>query len=269
MKKSSTIGVFSQSFRYTNHLSEINRLIKLQQLHDYIPSKESLEDEPEYKLIIQSNQILQEIDEEITSTKRHVSEIYQKKFPELESIILNKIDYIKTVQRIGNEMDLTLVNLNDILSNSLVMIVSVSASTTPGRPLNEIELNECIRCCNEILKLDKDRYIILQFVESRMNKIAPNLCVLIGSHISAQLIGLAGGLIALSKIPSCNIQVIGQEKQKNLMGLSLAQANPHTGILFYCDLVQTCPPALRKKALKIVAAKVSLASRIGIRYLLI
>jgi snoRNA binding domain, fibrillarin len=30
---------------------------------------------------------------------------------------------------------------------------------------------------------------------------------IVGARVAAQLVGLAGGLIALSKIPACNIQV--------------------------------------------------------------
>ncbi len=84
---------------------------------------------------------------------------------------------------------------------------------------------------------------------------------MIGAKIAAQLVGLAGGLVALSKIPSCNVQVMGQEK-KNLVGLSNTSIALHTGVLYYCDIVQACPPYLRKKALKVVAGKVTLATRI-------
>lgn len=266
IKTSSTVGSLSHSSSYIGHLNAIKRVPTAdssgQLIDNIVYNKHSLEDDSEYKLIIECNRMLQEVDDEISVTKRFVSEIYSKKFIELESLIPNKIDYIKTVKLIGNEMDLTLVNLNEVLTPSLVMIVSVSGSTTSGQRLSEIELNECYRGCNEVLKLDHDRSLMLQFVESRMSKIAPNLCTLIGAHIAAQLVGLAGGLIALSKIPACNIQVMGQEKHKNLIGLSLTSSMPHTGILYYCQLVQTCPPALRKKALKIVSAKVSLASRI-------
>ena len=260
MKVAASIGELSQSYSYATHLAAVKLAVKAPNIS--IGNKESLEEEPEYKLILESNRILQEIDEEIVSTKHFVAEIYRKKFPELESLIPNKIDYTKTVLRIGNEMDLTLINLSDILANNVVMVVSVSASTTPGVPLSADDLNECNRGCNEILKLDKDRLLLMQFVESRMSKIAPNLCALIGASVAAQLVGLAGGLIALSKIPSCNVQVMGQERNKNLAGLSLASSMPHTGVIYYCQLVQECPPALRRKALKITAGKVSLAARI-------
>jgi hypothetical protein len=48
---------------------------------------------------------------------------------------------------------------------------------------------------------------ILQFVESRMSSIAPNLSLIVGSEIAARLMGLAGGLHALSRMPACNVQV--------------------------------------------------------------
>ena len=87
------------------------------------------------------------------------------------------------------------------------MVVSVTGSTTSGKPLTEWELSECNKGCREVLQLDEDKALILQFVESRMNRLAPNLCSLIGVRIAAQLVGLAGGIIALSKIPACNVQV--------------------------------------------------------------
>jgi len=34
---------------------------------------------------------------------KHIRDIYYKKFPELESIVLNPIDYVKCVQKIRNE----------------------------------------------------------------------------------------------------------------------------------------------------------------------
>jgi hypothetical protein len=40
-----------------------------------------------------------------------------------------------------------------------------------------------------------------------MGSIAPNLSAAIGSEVAARLMGVAGGLLALSRIPACNIQV--------------------------------------------------------------
>jgi len=40
-----------------------------------------------------------------------------------------------------------------------------------------------------------------------MDRIAPNLSAAVGTEIAAQLMGVAGGLINLSKMPACNVQV--------------------------------------------------------------
>lgn len=79
--------------------------------------------------------------------------------------------------------------------------------------------------------------------------------------MAAQLVGLAGGITALSKIPSCNVAVMGQEK-RNLAGFSNVSSLPHTGVLYQCDLVQKCPHSVRRKLLKIIANKVVLLARI-------
>jgi U4/U6 small nuclear ribonucleoprotein PRP31 len=225
------------------------------------PSGGVIEDDPEYHLIVSCNKTILDIDEEILLLHRYVSDIYNKKFPELESLIPNRIDYVKTILRIGNEMDMTLIELNDLLPAASVMVVSVTGSTTSGQPLSEQDLQDCFKGCHEILQLDQDKSLILQYVQSRMNRIAPNTCLLLGSRVTAQLIGLAGGVPSLSRIPACNIQVIGQEKRL-MAGFSNISSIPHQGIIQYCDLVQSAPPFLRKKVLKLVASKVAISSRV-------
>lgn len=48
---------------------------------------------------------------------------------------------------------------------------------------------------------------IIRFVEGRMQGIAPNLSAAVGSEVAARLMGVAGGLLALSRMPACNVQV--------------------------------------------------------------
>jgi U4/U6 small nuclear ribonucleoprotein PRP31 len=221
----------------------------------------TLESDRDYQLVVASNAFIQQIDEELQNIHRYVAELFSKKFVELETLVTNRLDYIRTVQRIGNETDMTTINLSDILPSALVMVTSVAGSTSNNKHLSERDLSECMRACEEALSLDADKTTILGFVESKMNKIAPNITNLIGSRVAAQLIGLAGGLDALTRIPACNIQVIGQEK-KHLSGFSNAAAMPHTGILYYADPIQRCPPFIRRKALKMLAGKVALMARV-------
>ena len=46
--------------------------------------------------------------------------------------------------KIGNEMDLTLVELGGLLFSDFIMVVSVTASSTSGKSLPEATLNKTI-----------------------------------------------------------------------------------------------------------------------------
>ena len=68
IKISSTIGDLSRSLRHTSHLKSIDELN-----HEDISNDISIirEDDAEYKLILDSNRLLQDIDDEIFSTFRY------------------------------------------------------------------------------------------------------------------------------------------------------------------------------------------------------
>jgi len=40
-----------------------------------------------------------------------------------------------------------------------------------------------------------------------MNVLAPNLSAIVGTTTAAKLLGVAGGLVGLAKMPSCNVHV--------------------------------------------------------------
>lgn len=61
------------------------------------------------------------------------------------------------VTRIGNEMDLTLVNLDDLLPAATVMVVTVTATTTSGKVLSDENLQKATSSCEMALELDEDK----------------------------------------------------------------------------------------------------------------
>ena len=87
------------------------------------------------------------------------------------------------------------------------MVVSVTASTTAGQPLSDDSLHKLLAACDAALQLDKDKAAILKLVQMKMHHIAPNLSAAVGTEIAARLMGIAGGLTNLSKMPACNVQV--------------------------------------------------------------
>jgi hypothetical protein len=89
---------------------------------------------------------------------------------------------------------------------------------------------------------------MLSYIESRMQIMAPNMVAIIGANVAARLVGLAGGLAELSRIPACNINVMGATKQLlSGSGMSSASAGLNVGMLAECDLVRDCPQQYRRK----------------------
>lgn len=215
----------------------------------------------DYELLVECNKLAVDIDNEIVAVFNFLKERYRPKFPELESLVQNPLDYARVVEAIGNEMDITNIDLEKILPPATVMVVTVTATTTSGQPLNKGALDEVLEGCALLQQLDRDKLSILDLVKRRMDRIAPNLSAAVGTEIAAQLMGIAGGLISLAQIPACNVLVLGA-KRKTLTGFSSKTVQPHQGFIYASDLVQNTPPALRSKAARLVAAKCTLLARV-------
>ena len=133
----------------------------------------------------------------------------------------NNLDYARCAHRIGNENDMNKVKLTDILPNKTIMVISVTGSMTSGALLNEENLVQLNRACEELFALQADHDKLMQYLESRMTYLAPNLSILIGAQLASKLIALAGNLVTLSQMPSCNIAAMGHDKRV-LQGMSMA-----------------------------------------------
>uniref|UniRef100_A0A672HTB1 U4/U6 small nuclear ribonucleoprotein Prp31 n=1 Tax=Salarias fasciatus TaxID=181472 RepID=A0A672HTB1_SALFA len=222
-----------------------------------------VEADPEYRLIVAANNLTVEIDNELNIIHKFTRDKYSKRFPELESLVPDSLDYIRTVKELGNNLEKCKTNetLQQILTNATIMVVSVTASTTQGTMLSEEELKQLEEACDMALELNQSKHRIYEYVESRMSFIAPNLSIIVGASTAAKIMGIAGGLTNLSKMPACNLMLLGAQR-RTLSGFSSTSLLPHTGFIYHCDVVQSLPPDLRRKAARLVAAKCTLASRV-------
>ncbi|KAL1804426.1 hypothetical protein DCAR_0936076 [Daucus carota subsp. sativus] len=250
-------------------LQKTQRYIDIMQKVESALEKESdvsthgvvLEDDPEYQLIVDCNALSVDIENEIIIIHNFIRDKYRLKFPELESLVHHPIDYARVVKKIGNEVDLTLVDLEGLLPSAIIMVVSVTASTTSGKPLLAEDLQKTVEACDRALTLDSAKKKVLDFVEGRMGYIAPNLSAIVGSAVAAKLMGTAGGLSSLAKMPACNVQLLGAKK-KNLAGFSTATSQFRVGYIEQTEIFQGTPPALRMRACRLLASKSTLAARV-------
>ena len=86
------------------------------------------EEDPTYTLLLQCNQLAVDIDNEIVNIHNYMKDKYKAKFPELASFVHDSVQYARTVQAISNEMDLTRVQLDDILPQVSPLVLPVMGS---------------------------------------------------------------------------------------------------------------------------------------------
>jgi U4/U6 small nuclear ribonucleoprotein PRP31 len=233
----------------------------------------SIEDNPEYHLLTQSNALSIQIDNEIILVHKFIRDHYSARYPALETLVTNPLDYAKSVAIIGNgPMDdirgranstdnIVGQPLKAVLDGPSLMVVTVEASTSKGRALSDQELSTVFNACKMILSLDKAKHTLTDYVQSRMNLFAPNLTALIGSLTAAQLLNFAGGLTGLAKTPACNVPPIGSKKQV-AAGMATNVGIRQQGFLFHSPMIKSIPSDLKRQAMRIVSAKLILAARV-------
>lgn len=267
-----TNGTSSTDNKVVDGISNVSQLLYSKQMQETLreiseySGKEQrrilgiIEADPEYKLIVKANDISMEVDEEIRRVVEFIKQRYAARFPDLEKIVLNPLQYAKAVKLIGNQEDLVHLKLNDIVSNSLAMSIAVTATTTDGRLLTEEELVEVERACDMAIELDLAKTTILKYVTSRIEVIAPNVTQIIGPLTAAKIVGQAGGITNLAKLPACNVPSLGK-KQGIMNGLSRLGSQAQ-GFLYFCSLVQSVPEDVRPQAIRQISGKLILAARI-------
>ena len=162
--------------------SRINDALSQVEKHGEGGGTGALDDnDPLYRLIVDCNQLVVEIDSELSDVHNFLKDRYRRKFPELESLVQHSVDYARVVKAIGNQTDLTQVNLDGVLPSATIMVVTVTGSTSTGTQLSADELDRCLRACDLALELNDAKCKLLRFIEAQMARVAPNLCAITGS----------------------------------------------------------------------------------------
>ncbi|TFY69604.1 hypothetical protein EVG20_g3064 [Dentipellis fragilis] len=188
---------------------------------------------------------------------------YAPKFPELEQLVADPNMYIRSVRILANHEDPTKVDLQGVLPPAIIMSVLVTATTTSGQPLTEASWKAVERACDLADRLEEARRKIFMYVSSRMNMLAPNLSAIVGTTTAAKLLGVAGGLGGLAKMPACNVHLLGAQR-KIAAGFSTATQRRHTGFIYQSELIQQTPSEHQLKMQRTVGAKSVLAARMDL-----
>ena len=217
-----------------------------QRLAIYKIKKESASED---KHLIQAINSIDEIDESISKLIERIREWYALYFPEMD-VIKNNETYIK------------LISQNK--SKEKIMEAKPDAF-----PINVMDLEDDInpqdleimnKYANSIFELQKTRKEIEDYIDIKMDTIAPNLKLIVGSSLGAKLISHAGGLKRLATYPSSTVQIMGAEKAL-FRHLKSGDRPPKYGLIYQHPQVRGAKWWNRGKIARMLAGKISLAVR--------
>jgi len=98
-----------------------------------------VEADPEYVLIVEANNIAAEMDEEVSNLHKFAKDKYSMRFPELETLVVQPLDYLLTAKELRNN-----VRLFGFYSSHLIsQFLSLSLSHTHTRAHTQTSPSQC------------------------------------------------------------------------------------------------------------------------------
>ncbi len=197
---------------------------------------------------------LTDIDSSLNLVKERIAEWYAKYWPEAAELADHR-DFLAAVRtepdpsRIMRFIDAEHPQLNERMKEF-----------RPPEIDGEPDLSGLSQLAALALKLWESREAMESYLEVEMGSVAPCLSSVVGPLIGARLIGSAGGLMRLSRLPSSTVQVLGAEKMF-FKFLKEGGKPPKHGVLFQHPWVHSLPQRKRGKMARSLASAASLAAR--------
>ncbi len=203
----------------------------------------------EDKHLIQAINSIDEIDESISKLIERIREWYALYFPEMD-LIKNNETYIKLIYE--NKTKEEIINAkSDAFPEDMLDIED---------DINPEDLKIMNNYAKSIYELQQTRKNIINYIDTKMESIAPNLRLLVGSSLGAKLISHAGGLKRLASYPSSTVQIMGAEKAL-FRHLKSGDRPPKYGLIYQHPQVRGAKWWNRGKVARLLAGRISLAAR--------
>lgn len=217
-----------------------------QRLAIYKIKKESASED---KHLIQAINSIDEIDETISKLIERIREWYALYFPEMD-VIKNNETYIRLISQNKTKEKIIEAKPDAFPSNVLDL----------EDDINPKDLEIMNSYAKSIYELQKSRKEIENYIDNKMEDIAPNLKLIVGPTLGAKLISHAGGLKRLATYPSSTVQIMGAEKAL-FRHLKSGDRPPKYGLIYQHPQVRGSKWWNRGKIARILASKISLAVR--------
>ncbi|QPG73510.1 hypothetical protein FOA43_000821 [Brettanomyces nanus] len=212
-----------------------------------------------------ASSLLEQIKEEIAALYTLIKINYKPVWPDLDGLIKNPVSFSRVIITFGDDVSQILGDsdkLTEFLEKDEILGLTMSSSVMKKANLVVLDkhhIDLVIEACELLVELDSDRCKIQQDISIKAHKIAPNVTAIVGSTVCSQLLA-QHGLEELCKTPACNLASLGVNNSSSVHDKSGMVRN--RGYLYGSELVQSVPEHLKRSAMRQVAAKVALASRV-------
>ena len=203
----------------------------------------------EDKHLIQAINSIDEIDEAISKLIERIREWYALYFPEMDTIKNNET-YIRLISQNKTKEEILKAKPDAFPQDILDLDDNI----------NPMDLEIMNNYAKSIHELQKSRKNIEDYIDSKMESIAPNLRLLVGSTLAAKLISHAGGIKRLAMYPSSTVQIMGAEKAL-FRHLKSGDRPPKYGLIYQHPQVRGAKWWNRGKIARMLAGQISFAAR--------
>jgi len=214
--------------------------------------------------VVGASRLLEEVDRTLNLLVGLLREWYSLHFPELGEQVGDHERYLRLLVSLGRREEFREERLVELgLSPQEARKVSASAGSSLGAGMGEEDLEMLREAGRVVLELLSLRRRLAEYLDRRMEEVAPNLRAVVGGLLGARLLSLAGGLERLARMPASTIQVLGAEKAL-FRALRSRGRPPKHGVIYRFPPLRSAPKKLRGKIARAVAGKVSIAARVDL-----
>lgn len=231
------------SLKWVTSQAELNELLSQVNV---LRTKQKLKEERKDKIIMICSRMLGELEKDLNAFSERLREWYGLHFPELASQGLPAEEFAELVGAAGDR--------------SRMKGYESLAKTSAGMDFSGSDVKEVQSLAKALADLYQEKASLASYLEKLCREMMPTTSAVAGELLAAKLISQAGGLEKLSRMPSSTVQLLGAEKAlfRHLKGQG---KSPKYGLLFAHPLVQAAAPGRKGKIARLIAAKISLASR--------
>jgi len=198
------------------------------------------------QLIVQTVTTLDQLEQAANSLTKKAREWYGLYCPEAERAMKKHEEFVEKAAAKSRDQLLSELDLKETMGGMLSM--------------NDVEI--LLAHLTLLNNLYKQKTALEAYLETLMQRRCPNITLLAGSKIGAQLLSHAGSLQRLASVPSGTLQLFGAETALFRHLKDKWHKAPKYGVLFNHPLIQKVPVAERGKAARSLADKLSICAKL-------